>query len=224
MANKEKMSRSAMRRQREREQRFNTILRAAETLFADKGYHQTSMEQIADLAEVSVGTVYFYFKNKEDLLLKLMEEIGFHLRKMVGSAFREADASLDGIRDAGMVFFKEFCIKNPERLSIFFREATGQSARLEEQRKKQFGKLTDDLVDALERVSARRKIQYPSPISAELMAVSIMGIYERVACHFMLWQDRSDEILTIAEDAVAFTIGGVTNLMTLGKAKQPDDG
>jgi AcrR family transcriptional regulator len=224
MAKNEKMSRSQLRRQREREQRFTTILKAAETLFAEKGYHQTSMEQIADLAEVSVGTVYFYFKNKEDLLLKLMEKIGFHLRKMVGSAFRQADASLDGIHNAGMVFFREFCMKYPERLSIFFREATGQSARLEEQRKKQFGKLTDDLVDALQRVSDGAGIRYPSPISAELMAVSILGIYERVACHFLLWQDRSDDILTIAEDAVAFTLGGVTNLMTPGKANPSDAG
>ncbi|MBW2637706.1 MAG: helix-turn-helix transcriptional regulator, partial [Deltaproteobacteria bacterium] len=64
------LSRSALRRLREKEQRFKTILSAAETLFARKGYNQTSIEEIADLAEVSTGSVYFYFKNKEDLLIK----------------------------------------------------------------------------------------------------------------------------------------------------------
>ncbi len=52
-------SRSALRRLREKEQKYNTILKAAETLFAQKGYHQTSIEEIADLAEVSTGAVYF---------------------------------------------------------------------------------------------------------------------------------------------------------------------
>ena len=42
------MSRSAMRRQRERTERLKTILAAAETFFAREGYHQTSMERIAD--------------------------------------------------------------------------------------------------------------------------------------------------------------------------------
>ena len=48
-------SRSTLRRQREREQRLQTILAAAGTLFAREGYHRTGMEWIADKAEVSVG-------------------------------------------------------------------------------------------------------------------------------------------------------------------------
>jgi len=74
---KTKPTRSELRRQREREQRFQSILDAAENLFAKKGYHHTNMDEVADLAEVSVGTVYFYFKNKEDLISKMLEKIGF---------------------------------------------------------------------------------------------------------------------------------------------------
>ena len=70
------LSKSALRRQREREQRLETILAAAGRLFAREGYHRTGMERIADEAEVSVGTVYFYFKNKEDLLVKLLDQTG----------------------------------------------------------------------------------------------------------------------------------------------------
>ena len=81
--------RRSMRRLREKENRCNTILKAAETLFARKGYHQTSIEEIADLAEVSTGSVYFYFKNKEELLIKLMQEIGHDLRKSMGEEFQK---------------------------------------------------------------------------------------------------------------------------------------
>ena len=39
------------------------------------------MEKIADAAEVSVGAVYFYFKNKEDLLIQTLEEVPIHVQR-----------------------------------------------------------------------------------------------------------------------------------------------
>jgi len=50
------------------------ILRAAVQAFAEKGYLNATISEIASLAEVSEGTVYEYFKNKEDLLFCISEE------------------------------------------------------------------------------------------------------------------------------------------------------
>jgi len=47
------------------------ILRSAEHVFAEKGYHQTTITDIARLANVAEGTIYEYFKNKEDLLFSI---------------------------------------------------------------------------------------------------------------------------------------------------------
>ena len=47
------------------------IIVAAEKLFAEKGYRQSSVAEIARLADVAEGTVYEYFKNKEDLLFSI---------------------------------------------------------------------------------------------------------------------------------------------------------
>jgi AcrR family transcriptional regulator len=208
------LSKAALRRQREKEKRYTTILDVAEKLFARNGYHQTSLENIADAAEVSVGTVYFYFKNKEDLLITLIQNVGFQLRKTLGDAFLSQDGTLDGIVSAGLSFFKDFCLKYPERLSIFFREAGGQGPAVEEERKRLYGKVIKDLEGALTRVASETKTRYRSPFSAELMAVSILGIYERVAGYYMLWHDRSRDIAAAADDVTAFTVGGIKNLMT----------
>ncbi len=206
------LSRSAQRRQREREQRYQTILRAAETLFAREGYHKAGMERIADMAEVSVGTVYFYFKNKEDLLIQLLDEIGYQLRNLLGSAFRQADMSLAGFEKAGKVFFEDFCPHYPERLAIIFRESVGQSPLVETHRKRIFDRLIADVREALERLQANTGVAFQSPLSAEVMAVCIMGMYERLAYQFIIWEDRSAELKTIGEDAVAYILGGVKNL------------
>jgi AcrR family transcriptional regulator len=205
-------SRSAQRRQREREQRYQTILRAAETLFAHEGYHQSGMERIADAAEVSVGTVYFYFKNKEDLLVQLLDEIGYQLRDLLGREFRKDDISLSGFGRAGKVFFEEFCPHYPERLAIIFRESVGQSPLVEDRRKKIFDRLIADVASALERLKANTGVAFQSPLSTEVMAVCIMGMYERLAYQYLIWEDRTDELETIGEDAVAFILGGVKNL------------
>ena len=207
------LSKSAIRRQREREQRYQTILKAAETLFAKEGYHKANMEQLADMAEVSVGTVYFYFKNKEDLLIRLMDEIGFNLRNMLGEEFKKSDFSMEGIRRAGQIFFEEFCPNHPEWLAILFRESAGQSPLVEARRKKIFNKLTGDVKAALLRLEANNGVRYQSVLSAEVMAVCIMGMYERIAYQYLIWQDdRTIDLKTIGKDAVAFIVGGIDNL------------
>ena len=82
-------------------------MRAAETLFAQKGYRKTRIEDIADIAEVSVGTVYGYFKNKEELLVHVLDDIGLYVRKIAAEAFGAAGSTLDGIEKAGLAFFDQ---------------------------------------------------------------------------------------------------------------------
>ena len=49
------------------------ILEAAESIFAEKGYNQVLISEIARIANVSEGTIYEYFKNKDDLLFSIPE-------------------------------------------------------------------------------------------------------------------------------------------------------
>ena len=57
----------AERREREKEQRRQAILDAAEHLFFKKGVEDTTMDDVAEAAEFSKGTLYLYFKNREDI-------------------------------------------------------------------------------------------------------------------------------------------------------------
>jgi len=170
------------------------------------------MEKIADAAEVSVGAVYFYFKNKEDLLIQTLEEIGFRLRKVLGSEFKKTGESLDGFKKAGQMFFEEFCTDYPEKVAIIFRESVGKSQVVEERRREIFDKLTGDVLNALMRVSENQGHSFKSGFSAEVMAVSIMGIYERVAYKYLFWRESAEDMKTIGRDAVDFIIGGINNM------------
>lgn len=62
------------RRERNKQEKLERIKQAARDLFASQGYEETTIRHISDKADVAVGTVFLYFKDKSDLLVKLFEE------------------------------------------------------------------------------------------------------------------------------------------------------
>lgn len=54
--------------------KYNQILDAAVIVIAENGYHQAQVSKIAKQAGVADGTIYLYFKNKEDILISLFQE------------------------------------------------------------------------------------------------------------------------------------------------------
>lgn len=59
------------RKERERKQRSNDILEAARRLFESKGFLNTTLQDVAKEAEISVGLIYRYFQSKEDIFASL---------------------------------------------------------------------------------------------------------------------------------------------------------
>jgi len=51
------------------------IIEAAIKVFAEKGYFKSKISKIADVAGVATGSVYVYYENKEDILLKIFEQL-----------------------------------------------------------------------------------------------------------------------------------------------------
>ncbi len=60
-------------REKQRQERENLILQAAEEVLLEKGYHDTSMDEIANRVGIAKGTLYLHFAKKEDLILTFFE-------------------------------------------------------------------------------------------------------------------------------------------------------
>lgn len=60
------------RRKRERENRKNAILKAARRLFFENGFRPVTVESIAKKAELSKGSIYLYFKSKEEIYTQIL--------------------------------------------------------------------------------------------------------------------------------------------------------
>ena len=65
----------ASRRERIRQEREVQILGAAASVFSGKGFHQATIREIAELADVADGTIYNYFDSKADLLIGIMTRL-----------------------------------------------------------------------------------------------------------------------------------------------------
>ena len=59
--------------QQRRAEKEDQLLEAATHLFKEKGYHNTSMQDLADAVGMQKGSLYYYIEGKDELLRRLME-------------------------------------------------------------------------------------------------------------------------------------------------------
>lgn len=78
------------------------ILRAATQIFAQHGFYKSKISEIARLADVADGTIYLYFKNKDDLLICLFEE---EMNKII-RRMKEEIAAAEGTENKIKTFIK----------------------------------------------------------------------------------------------------------------------
>ena len=97
---------TAERRERERERRRNDIVDAAQRVFFSKGLANATVEEVAQLAELSKGTIYLYFKGKDDLYLAVIHRGLSLLRERFETAFRSAGTGFEKIEAVGRAFFR----------------------------------------------------------------------------------------------------------------------
>ncbi|MDP9374361.1 MAG: TetR/AcrR family transcriptional regulator [Chloroflexota bacterium] len=85
-------------RERKKRRTRDTIVRAAVELFAERGYHDTTVAAIAERAEVAVSTVFAYFPTKEDLVFHAYPALQAGFAQRLGHR-RPGESALDAFRD-----------------------------------------------------------------------------------------------------------------------------
>lgn len=83
----------AERREREKRMRQRMIQDAALELFMQKGFYTVKMEDISEKAELSIATIYIYFKSKDELYASLIDIALEYLYKRIKDAFASEDLS-----------------------------------------------------------------------------------------------------------------------------------
>ena len=88
-------SRREQRRLQHQDLSRSQLLDAAEEVFGAKGFHETTLKEVAELAEFSVGSVYSFFQNKDDLYLNVFLRRGAEFLPGMEAAIGSAAGPLE---------------------------------------------------------------------------------------------------------------------------------
>jgi len=114
------------RREREKLRQRKEMLAAALGLFSEKGYYNVSMHEIAQKAEFAIGTLYKFFKSKEDLYKALMLEKANKFDDELTKTLKEPDDEIEKLRN--YVRAKgELFRANVSMIRLYFSETRGGS-------------------------------------------------------------------------------------------------
>jgi AcrR family transcriptional regulator len=125
MARKQALRRQPVQQRGQR--RIETILDAADCLFAEVGYDQATTNAIADRAQTSIGSLYQFFKNREAILQALAQRYHLRLRVIHESVMNAAETALlplTVVYDRIIRALADFHRQNPGFRPLFFGSPT----------------------------------------------------------------------------------------------------
>lgn len=105
------------RKEKEKQQRIELILKAAEKVFTIKGMENATVNDVAELAELGKGTLYLYFTSKDDILFALASNAINDLYKDFQKAVVKPKSGMDKLRALGYAYM-EFCNKYPLKYQL----------------------------------------------------------------------------------------------------------
>ncbi|MGB5266446.1 MAG: TetR/AcrR family transcriptional regulator [Polyangiales bacterium] len=172
----------AARRERERTARREAILDAAQELIAEQGYHGMRMDGVAEAVELSKGTLYLYFENRDALCAAVAIRLLDALLPVIEGAIENTPTGLDAVQQL-LRKYHEFTRKNPHhfRFALAWLNA-GQrmddSTEEFQEYRGRVGRMLSLVVDALQRGQADGSIRDdldPLPQALQLW-MSFLGI------------------------------------------------
>ncbi|MBW2486535.1 MAG: TetR/AcrR family transcriptional regulator [Deltaproteobacteria bacterium] len=189
----------------EKNNKYHQILEAAVKVFARQGFHQSTVAQIAKQAGVADGTIYLYFKNKDDILVQF-----FSFRtKQVFESFREAvdgaETSIDKLRNLVRRHLAEF--QRDKDGAVVYQVETHQNSRLAEAQIREMSKMYRDLISEIieqgQQEGAIRKDLYVG-----LVKRFIIGAVDEVINTWLHAEEEYD-LVSMADPLVELFIKGI---------------
>lgn len=166
-----------------RKQRRAELLRCAQQLFADKGYHATSVADVIQRASVSRGTFYNYFDSKRALFGEVLDLLFSQVWDSVQPIRTEAGDDVDAQIANNMYALCEMLNQDQALPRILFSEAIGLDSEANEQLAKFYQRTMKRLVAALEEGQQLGIVVEGDCVS---MAVCLLGMLKEYWFQSML--------------------------------------
>ena len=189
----------------EKNNKYHQILEAAVRIFARQGFHQSTIAQIAKEAGVADGTIYLYFKNKDDILVQFFS----HRAKQVFESFREevdrGQTSLDKLRNLINRHLTEF--QRDRNGAVVYQVETHQSSRLAEEQIKEMSQMYRDLISEIVE-QGQQEGQIRKDLYVGLVKRFIIGAVDEVI-NTWLHSNGEYDLVSMTEPLVELFMKGI---------------
>ena len=184
-------------------ERRRQLMDHATQLFAENGYHPTSVAEIVQGLGVGKGVFYWYFQSKEELLVEILREAQHDLRRSQQQAIGD---EVDPVRriELGIRASLAWLAAN-RRLITLFQFAATEERFAPTLRRGQEVAIADVVPHVKEGIVAGR-IRDADPF---VLTHAILGVINHLARAFVV--ERGEQPDDVADAAVAFCLGGLTN-------------
>lgn len=199
------IGRCTINKRRRPNDKYQRILEAAIKVFAEQGFFQSTIAQIAREAGVADGTIYLYFKNKDDILVQFFN----YKTKQVFGGFREevnkGDNAVEKLRNLVRRHLAEF--QRDRNMAILYQSETHQSMRMAEAQIREMSSMYLDIVAEIVEQGQQEGLMRKNLYSS-LVKRFILGAVDEVI-NTWIHSGGDYDLVSMADPLVDLFIDGV---------------
>ena len=190
--------------QKNKSEKYHKILDSAGAVFAEHGFHKATISQIASNAGVADGTLYLYFKNKDDILYQFINFKSQAVFEKMNTAVALGNNAESKLRNLIRCHLEEF--QNDKNMAIIFQSEVRYLRDIESQIKdisKMYLDLLSDIIEQGQIEGAMRQ-----DLFVGLVKRFILGAVEGVISTWVSAHGRYD-LVSMADPLVDLYMSGV---------------
>jgi len=183
---------------------YNNILNAAARCFSRNGFNETTMDEVAKEAKVSKGALYWHFKSKEELFIKLKQQNVAEALQTLEKRFASA-RTFDSKLASGYDLYFSSLTPNQRpaaRLNVEFWTASPKIPKLSKVLNDQYGRVQGFLKSTIEEAMAKGELR--KEIDSESLSIVLLAALDGLELHWAILERNFDwqKIRTTLSDAI----------------------
>jgi len=170
----------------------NNILKAAAKCFAQNGFNETTMDQISKEAGVSKGALYWYFRSKEELFIKLKEKNVAEVLQTLIKLFAPMESFDSKLAEASRLYFSLLTPgqRRVARLNMEFWAASPKISKVSKMLNDQYNKLQAFLKSTIEKAIEKGELR--KEIDSESLAIILLATLDGLELHWAVLEKDFD--------------------------------
>ncbi|MFD1362197.1 TetR/AcrR family transcriptional regulator [Lentibacillus salinarum] len=190
--------------------KYNQIIEAAVEVIAENGYHASQVAKIAGKAGVADGTIYLYFKNKEDILVSVFEEKMGQFIEKIANAIRDKNNAVEKLYTLIEMHFRQ--LSEDHHLAVVTQLELRQSdkelrLKINHALKPYLAVIDDIIKEGIEEKVFRDNLNIP------LVRQMIFGTMDEIVTNWVMKEQKYD-LTSQTPDAHAFITDGLSLKMS----------